>query len=165
MRPKNITSIAAETEQRLFTYSIKPTFVGNTFNVNHAGRAWATIHEPGAWAFESGIWNTIVRMWRTGQVTQFKSVKEITGPAKDAFVKVQGLGPARGWKRVAGQYFTTSPGDLDLVTGIIQSPTVGQTMNFAGDVIAYYGVDGVFFIINQRVFYVSADLILNGEDE
>ena len=148
---------------KLYSYSSKGEFVGDVFKVKHAGRAWATRHAPGPWAFEGGLGNTLKRVLLTGKIKQFKSVKEITGPARELFVKVRAIGPARGWKRLGGQHFTKSPGNVDLVTGEILKPTVGQWLRFGADAGIYYTVDGAFLVAGGTAIYVAADQLVGGE--
>ena len=117
----------------LYTYSPRE-WQGNTFFAEAGGRAWATIHRPGAWAFEWGLknafLNTFLRMFRTGRLLPFKGCKEITGTALEQFMQVPEIGLLRGWKHHAGQYFTPRPGNLDLTTGNILPPTPGQIARF-----------------------------------
>ena len=126
---------------KLYSYTASAEFSGDIFKVGNAGRAWATTHAPGAWAFEGGMQNGLLRMWRTGSVQPFNAFTEITGPARGAFVPVSAFGPARGWKRLSGQYFTTQPGNLSLTTGEIMTPTAQQVLRFWGDRTTYHGLD------------------------
>ena len=109
----------------IYTYSPR-TWEGNIFDSKAGGRAWATIHKPGAWAFEWGLKNTFLRMYRTGRLSPFKGSQEITGAALEQFMQVPEIGILRGWKHHAGQYFTSRPGNLDLATGKILPPTFKQ---------------------------------------
>jgi hypothetical protein len=104
-------------------------------------------------------------MWRTGQIGPFSSVKEITGAAKELFERVRAIGPARGWKRVGGQYFTPRPGNVNLATGQILQPNLEQWLRFGADVGVYYTLDGAFLVTGGIVIYVTADQLIDGEGE
>jgi hypothetical protein len=131
--------------KRLWTFTHADEFVGDTFRAGNAGRAWVTPHAPGDWAFKGGFKNTITRMWRTGSSKPFKASKEITGSAKSLFKPVTGIGPARGWKRLAGHHFTSTPGDVSLATGRIMQPSLAQRARYFGDIASYYSVDAAFW--------------------
>jgi len=134
--------LAANNTGNLFTYTRRPGgFAGGIFNVGAAGRAFTTKHAPGAWAFDGGIKNALTRAWRTGQFTKFSYVKKIPDSARHLFSPVLAFGPARGWKRLGGQHFTRTPGNVNLATGEVLSPTFWQRGRFVADAAIYHGVD------------------------
>lgn len=136
-------TFASRMPTKIYNYSYQETWKGNTFTPGAAGRAWATKYAPGDWAFKTGIKNTLERIFKTGRVAPFKSSKEITGPAVNSFRPVgPAIGPFRGWKNLAGQYFTKTPGDLNLITGKISNPTSIQLMRYYGEATLSYGLDG-----------------------
>ncbi|MCC5851099.1 MAG: RHS repeat-associated core domain-containing protein, partial [Verrucomicrobia bacterium] len=134
---------STRTAGKLYSYSKQASFRGNVFNAKRAGRAWATRHAPGAWAFEGGIKNTAIRAFRTGSLKPFKSYTQFSGPANQAFRPVSAVGPLRGWKRIGGQHFTSRAGNLNLSTGAIARPSIRQSIMYYGDAAIYHSVDAI----------------------
>jgi hypothetical protein len=85
-------------------------FAGDTIEAGAAGRIWATTHAPTGWHNSSTIGGWLQRNAFTGRGGQFTDVKLVTGAVRDEFAPVFAIGPARGWKRLGGQYSTTRPG-------------------------------------------------------
>tara|TARA_B100001093_G_C26766765_1_gene988230 strand:+ start:134 stop:1111 length:978 start_codon:yes stop_codon:yes gene_type:complete len=135
-KPQIITS-----QKPLYSYTYSSKFEGDVFRVTTAGRAWATTHKPGPWAFETGIKNTLQRWARTGQRKPFNSHIEFTGNALNQFKPVDAIGLFRGWKRSVGQHFTHSPGHLNTRTGQILNPSMGQRARFWSDQIGSHAFD------------------------
>lgn len=68
---RGISSV--RTANKLYSYSRSVSFSGSTFVARRGGRAWATSHARGAWAFERGFKNTALRAFRTGSLRPFNS--------------------------------------------------------------------------------------------
>ena len=129
---------------KLYTYQSgqNSPFAGEVFRTGSAqGRLWATHHAPGPWAFEGGLNNSLTRAWRTGRWNPFESAQEISGAAAEQFTRVRAFGPFRAWKRTGGQYYTTTPGDLNLNTGKFMPATGRQSFLRYWDSAASHGID------------------------
>jgi RHS repeat-associated protein len=123
-------------------------FVGDTIEAGAAGRIWATTHAPTGWHDSSTIGGWLKRNAYTGRGGQFTDVKLVTGAVRDEFAPVFAIGPARGWKRLGGQYSTTRPGSWSVTTDTILSPTARQSRHFRRDNLIYHTVDVGFWTVS-----------------
>jgi hypothetical protein len=134
----------SEGGKRLYAYS-RRKFEGDILETGPSqGRLWASRHAsaPDGWAFAPGFKNSLIRGFRTGRFRPWADVKEISGPAVDKFRRVRAIGPFfRGWKRAAGQNYTTEAGNLDLATGQFLKPSKQQLFWRYADTAASDGVD------------------------
>jgi len=87
------------------------------------------------------------RVLRTGRLPRYDFVKEVTPQAAEQFVQVKGIGVIRGLKWAGRQHFTQRPGDLDLTTGRILSPTSKQLSRYRRELLVAHGVDAATWIV------------------
>jgi len=117
----------------LYTYTYKP-WEGDVMKTGKdQGRLWGTEHPPGPWAYKTDPDNTALRAARTGRVDPFVDWQRIEGAAREQFTSVRALGPFRGWKKAAGQHYTTQPGDLNLKTAKFSDASADQIRRLAKD--------------------------------
>ena len=149
---------------KLFAYTPKAEFIGDVLETKAAGRAWASKHAPGDWAYKWGFKNTFLRLWRTGRLKPFGNAKEITGPARDLFSPASGIGPARLLlKRASGQFFTKKPGNVNLKTLDIEVVSTEQLVRYYAEIGLYYGLDiATYTAIPATYIYVN---MINSETE
>jgi RHS repeat-associated protein len=134
--------IAKDAPTTLYTYSRESEWVGNVMRTgSKQGRLWATRHGPGDWVTGTGPINTLIRAFRTGSRHPFKSGAKITGDAAKQFSPARAVGPFRGWKRLAGQYNTNTPGNLNLSTGKFLPATSSQKLWRGIDSATSYATD------------------------
>jgi hypothetical protein len=122
-------------------------FAGDTIEAGAAGRIWATTHAPTGWHNSSTVGGWLQRNAYTGRGGQFTDVKLVSGAVRDDFAPVFAIGPARGWKRLGGQFSTTRPGSWSITTDTILSPTARQSRYFRNDNLLYHTVDVGFWTV------------------
>ncbi len=156
----------------LYAYSPELEWDGDIMKTGKGqGRLWASEHAPGPWVYATDAKNTAIRAWRTGRIKPFNSMSpEITGAAAAKFSSPNAIGPLRAWKRAAGQYYTDTPGNMNLKTGEFVPPTLRQRYLRGQDTVLSHGADAIvdagigvlagtpaaYYYVNQPESYAPA---------